>query len=67
LSLPAATVEKWVWVLVYGGLIALALGLAVRGRDSLVAVFLIVGGAVLTALGVVLVWVRSLMRDDERQ
>ena len=59
LSMSNATLEKLVWVLIYGGLFVVGLGvwsmehhLAVGWRWSLV------GGA-LVAAGAVLIWVRS--------
>ena len=63
----AATVEKWIWVLVYGGLLMLALGLAVRGREAGLGALLMVAGAIVALVGAALVWVRSRMRGDGRR
>ncbi len=57
-----ATVEVWIWVLVYGGLLALALGLYARGAEPQLGWPLVVGGAVAAALGAALVVVRSRMK-----
>lgn len=61
--MSAAKLEALVWVLVYGGLLALGLGLAVRGDDAALGGWLLGGGAVAAAVGVVLIWVRARMRD----
>jgi hypothetical protein len=58
----AARVEKLVWVGIYGGMILLALGIAVGRTDA--ALGWGIGGVGVAALvaGLVLVWVRSRMR-----
>lgn len=58
-------IETWVWVLIYGGLLCSVLGLFMertQGQDA--SAFFAVGG-VAVAVGVVLVWVRSRLRDDK--
>ena len=58
-----ATVEIWVWVLIYGGLLLLCLALFVA-RDAGPLGWALGGlGGVLAALGVLLIYVRSRMRD----
>jgi len=59
----AATLDKLIWVFIYGGLLALCLGLFVRRDIASLGVGIMIGGAVVAALGVVLVWVRSRMHD----
>ena len=54
-------VELWVWVLVYGGMVVLGLGLAVQRTDAGTGWVIDCGGGVLIALGALLVWVRSRM------
>ena len=54
-----STIEVWVWLLVYGGLLTLCLGLAVGRIDPGLGWLLELGGAVVAALGVVLIVVRS--------
>jgi len=53
--------ERWVWILVYGGLLAVSLGFFMQrepqGAD--VAGWLFGGGGVAAALGVLLIWLRS--------
>ena len=57
-----STVEAWVWVLVYGGLLLLVLGLAVGRRDADLGGMLVLAGSVLAAAGALLVVVRSRMK-----
>ncbi len=57
----AATVEKLVWVLIYGGLLLGGLGLFVDREGSLLGIVMVVIGAVALLAGIVLVWVRSRM------
>ncbi len=58
-----ATVETWVWVLVYGGLLALVLGLDTLRSDAALGWPLVAGGGVVAALGAALIVVRARMRD----
>jgi hypothetical protein len=60
-----ARIETLVWVLIYGGLLAVGLGLALQQQGAGVAgQVLVVGGGIVAALGVVLIWVRSRRKDD---
>lgn len=60
-----STIEKLVWILIYGGLLAVGLGIALQQRGSLVLGWtLSAGGGVVAAVGVVLIWVRSRQKDD---
>jgi hypothetical protein len=52
-------VERLIWILVYGGLFGVVLGLATLPQDALVGWSLVIGGACVAAAGVVLIWVRS--------
>ncbi len=56
--------QKLVWVLIYGGLLALILGIATARTDAALGWTLIVGGGVLAAVGVVLIVVRARLRAD---
>jgi hypothetical protein len=62
--MKANTVEKLVWVLVYGGLLVLSLGVFVTRRTDVLGAVLTVLGAVAALAGVALVWVRSRMKAD---
>lgn len=60
-----STIEKWVWILIYGGLLSVGLGIALQQQGALALGWtLSVGGGVVAALGVVLIWVRSRQKDD---
>lgn len=63
--MSAAGVEKLVWVLIYGGLIVVGLGAALlRGERDALGWSLVLGGGTAAAIGVLLIWVRSRMKDD---
>ncbi len=53
------TIEKWVWILIYGGLLLLSLGLFVLRGDAVFGHTLIGAGAAGVALGALLIWIRS--------
>lgn len=55
------TVERWIWPLIFGGLILLALGLAVRPSDGAIGWTMVVVGGLVAAAGAVLIAVRSRM------
>lgn len=57
-----ATVERWVWILIYGGLLALVLGLVVERRDFALGWTLVSGGGAVAVAGVLLIFLRSRMR-----
>lgn len=55
-------VDKWIWILIYGGLLCLVAGLAVSKRqEDLGQVMAWVGGLV-AAVGAVLIVVRARMK-----
>lgn len=60
-----ARIEAWVWVLVYGGLLTLVLGLATARTDAALGWLLGVAGAVVAGAGAVLLWVRSRLKQDK--
>lgn len=57
-----ATVEAWVWILIYGGLLLLCLGLFVARSDATLGWTATVVGGLLAAVGVLLIYLRSRMR-----
>lgn len=59
----ASKVEVWVWVLVYGGLILLGLGLSAQRSDAWLGWSIAAVGIVGVVIGGVLVWVRSRMKN----
>ena len=60
-----ATLETWVWVLIYGGLLLLSLGVFVQRGDAAFGGVLLVAGGVALVAGVVLVVVRARRPKDE--
>lgn len=57
--------HQLIWVLIYGGLLTLVLGVATaRTQEPLGLVLQVVGGG-LAAVGVLLIFVRARMRVDE--
>ncbi|NRF68709.1 hypothetical protein HLB44_17090 [Aquincola sp. S2] len=62
-----ARVELWIWILLYGGLLALVFGLAVERRDFPLGWSIVVGGGIAAATGIFLIFLRSRMKTDNRQ
>ena len=58
--------QKLIWVLIYGGLLTLVLGIATARTDDALGWVLIVGGGLVAALGVVLIAVRARLHTDAR-
>ena len=56
--------QKLIWVLIYGGLLTLVLGIATERTDASTGWVLMVGGGVVAALGVVLIAVRARLKAD---
>ena len=59
MKLSAARVGVLIWVLIYGGLFVLAIGLALREVHGLLAGSVSIGGLVALTVGIVLIWYRS--------
>ena len=55
---------KLIWVLIYGGLLTLVLGIATARTDASTGWVLMVGGGVVAAVGVVLIAVRARLKAD---
>lgn len=60
-----ARLETLVWVLIYGGLLLVGLGLAVQQRAGLLGWSLVAGGGVLALAGVVLIVVRARLPEEK--
>jgi hypothetical protein len=63
----AKTIETLAWVLIYSGLLVAALGLFLRRSDMVLGSVIIAVGLLDTAAGVILVWLRSRMKNDPRR
>ena len=56
--------QNLIWVLIYGGLLTLVLGIATARTDEATGWVLVVGGGVVAAVGVVLIAVRARLQAD---
>jgi formate hydrogenlyase subunit 3/multisubunit Na+/H+ antiporter MnhD subunit len=56
------SLEKLIWVLIYGGLFVLSLGYFLQPQSAWPGWLLIFGGGIAAAAGFVLIWVRSRMK-----
>lgn len=61
--MKAATIERWVWVLIYGGSLLLCLAVFVGRGDAALAWTLGVAGGAAAAVGAALIVVRARMKD----
>ena len=59
---PHARLEKWIWILIYGGLFLLILGIATGRTNEALGWSMATPGALLAAAGVVLIYVRSRLK-----
>lgn len=63
-NLRLARIETAIWVLIYGGLLAVVVGLFMARRQDGGSMLMIVGGAVLVVIGAGLVYIRSRLREE---
>lgn len=56
-------IQRWVWILIYGGLLAISLSQFLPTSESTMALYLLAGGLVATVLGVLLIYIRSKLPD----
>lgn len=56
---PHARLEKWIWILIYGGLFAFILGIATGRTDATLGWSIAVPGGIVAVVGFVLIYVRS--------
>jgi hypothetical protein len=61
----AARIQKWIWVLVYGGIVLFSLGLAVQRNDAGVGWGIAAAGTASIVVGIVLIWVRSRLKNPK--
>ncbi|SFN10697.1 hypothetical protein [Variovorax sp. OV329] len=62
---PHARLETWIWVLIYGGLFMLILGIVAGRENQVLGWSLSVPGVVVAAVGAVLIYVRSRLPDTK--
>ena len=51
--------QQLIWALIYGGLLALVLGLSVQRTDDALGWSLVAGGGIVAAIGFALIYLRS--------
>lgn len=54
-----ARLQALIWILIYGGLLTLVLGLSVQRLDDAIGWSMVVGGGIVAAVGFALIYVRS--------
>ena len=59
-----ARLHKITWALIFGGLLVAILGIFVGKTDDVIGWSMVAAGGVLTAVGAVLIYVRSTMTSD---
>ncbi len=63
-SKSIARLQQLIWILIYGGLLTLVLGLSVQRMDDVLGWSMVVGGGILAAIGFVLIYVRSRLNPE---
>jgi glucan phosphoethanolaminetransferase (alkaline phosphatase superfamily) len=61
-----ATLEKWIWILIYGGLFLVILGIATGRTEEALGWTMAVPGGIIALVGVVLIYVRSRLDDPKK-
>lgn len=64
--MQAGTLEKLIWILIYGGLLSVGLGLAVQRTDAALGWGIVGVGGVTAVIGALLIVVRSRMKTDPK-
>ncbi|MDQ0025615.1 uncharacterized membrane protein YhaH (DUF805 family) [Variovorax paradoxus] len=60
---PHARLEKWIWILIYGGLFLVILGIATGRAEPVIGWSMAVPGGVIALVGFALIYVRSRLDD----
>lgn len=55
-------VERLAWIFIYGGLLALVLGMFLQRQDRMLGDTFQIGGTAVAGCGAALIWIRSLMK-----
>ena len=61
-----ARLHKYIWTLIFGGLITIILGIFVERAGDAMGWMMVAAGGVLTTIGVVLIYVRSTMTTETK-
>jgi hypothetical protein len=62
--MKTSTIEALTWVLIYAGLLAVCLGIAVRRTAESLGSTMMAGGGLVAAGGFALIYVRSRRKDN---
>lgn len=62
--MKTSTIERLTWILIYGGLLVVCLGVAVRSDAAGMGTVLMTGGGVVAVVGFALIYVRSRIKGD---
>ena len=65
LPMQIAKLEKLIWLLIYGGLLVLCVGLFVARTGAALGLVMVVGGAIVALAGAVLIVVRARIEDPK--
>ncbi len=61
--MKASTIDKFIWPLIYGGILLALLGTATLSADESLAWSIVIVGAGLAAVGVLIIYLRSRIKD----
>ncbi len=64
MKLSRERLGSWTWMLIYGGMIVMCIGLALQQQGRSYGIGVIIAGALAAAGGAVLIWVRSRMGEE---
>ena len=64
-SKSIARLQQLIWILIYGGLLTLVLGLSVQRMDDALGWSMVVAGGIAAAIGFVLIYVRSRLTSSD--
>jgi hypothetical protein len=62
--MKATTIDKLIWIFLYGGLLGVGLGLSISRSDAALGWSVVTGGAITAVIGAVLVYVRSRVNEE---
>ena len=65
LKLSTSRLATLTWVLIFGGMLMLALGLVVRRTDVALGLGIVAVSIAAIVVGALLIWVRSRMKEDD--
>jgi len=61
--MKSSTIDVLIWVYIYGGLLVAGWGLSVQRSSNGLGLSLIVGGGLVAAIGFLLIYIRSRMKN----